>query len=702
MGLTVLSVAYALAPVSLDAAGGAEQVLAMLDEGLVRAGHRSIVVACEGSSVRGELVVGAARARAPASLDDGAVEEARAAHGAAVRRALAGPPGARPGIDVVHMHGIDFDRFLPPPGPPVLVTAHLPPPAYAPGALPPARARTWLACVSEDQRARHAWPSRPIVVPNGVPLDRLRPRARKRAFAAALGRICPDKGFHLALDAASAAGVPLVLAGEVFGYPSHVEYFQREILPRLVPPHVFAGPVGLARKRRLLAAARCLLVPSLVDETSSLVAMEALASGTPVIAFPAGALASLIDDGRTGFLVRDAAEMARAIPRAVEIDPAACRRAAEARFSAGAMIARYLEIYERLAADPDRALSIGQAAADRAPSIGHALEIEEVRGLRALERLEAAWCDLWRRDPRATPFQHPAWLLPHARHLLDGEPRALLVRRGGALVGLAPIAMREAGAARVASLLGAGVTDYLDALLDPAVAPAAAAALLARLADPAAPWDRIDLDALRPDSPLLAAPAPPAWSDERLAQEVCPYVRVAPGGLESTVPRSLHVRLLRCRRRAERLGPVREHLAGPADLPSLLDELLRLHALRWSSRGEPGVLAAPGVARFHRDAAPRLLAAGLLRLLLLRIGDRPAAAVYALAARRRVHNYLAGFDPELYRLSPGSLALAAGLDLAAREGAAEVDFLRGAEPYKRLWGAVDRPLFARRLRRIRK
>ena len=92
------------------------------------------------------------------------------------------------------------------------------------------------------------------------------------------------------------------------------------------------GPVGFARKRRLLSAARCLLVPSMAPETSSLVAMEALACGTPVIAYRAGALAEIVEHGRTGFLVESTEAMADAIGRAGTIDPETCRRAARARF----------------------------------------------------------------------------------------------------------------------------------------------------------------------------------------------------------------------------------------------------------------------------------------------------------------------------------------------------------------------------------
>ncbi|NHV87620.1 glycosyltransferase, partial [Escherichia coli] len=84
--------------------------------------------------------------------------------------------------------------------------------------------------------------------------------------------------------------VPLLVAGALYPYPAHVDYFEREVRPLLDATRRFVGPVGFARKRRLLSAARCLLVPSLAAETSSLVAREAAACGTPVVAFPSGAL----------------------------------------------------------------------------------------------------------------------------------------------------------------------------------------------------------------------------------------------------------------------------------------------------------------------------------------------------------------------------------------------------------------------------
>ena len=109
----------------------------------------------------------------------------------------------------------------------------------------------------------------------------------------------------------------------------------KQIRPRLGRDARFLGPIGFARKRRLLTAARVLLIPSLVAETSSLVAMEALACGCPVVAFPAGALPDIVEPGVTGFLVSTTEEMAEAIPLCDGIDRERCRELATATIFAG-------------------------------------------------------------------------------------------------------------------------------------------------------------------------------------------------------------------------------------------------------------------------------------------------------------------------------------------------------------------------------
>lgn len=350
MGLTVLSVAYPFALVTADPVGGAEQVLAQIDRALVAAGHRSVVIAQRGSSPAGELV--------ELPVPAGALgEEARELTHARLRRLLA-ETIARVRPDLVHLHGVDFAAYLPAPGVACVITLHLPLDMHPAGSLRLSRPDTWLVPVSETQ-ARSAPTELNLLrpIPNGVDVEAFgATRPRRRRYVLCLGRICEEKGFHLALEAAHMARAPLVLAGEVFPYPAHQAYFRERIEPLLDRRRRFVGPVVGAAKRELLAAARCVIVPSLCAETSSLVAREALAAGTPVVALPNGALPEAIDHGRTGFLVESVDAMAAAILRADIIDPDACRAAARERFDARTTTGAYLELYRRLA-EPARALS---------------------------------------------------------------------------------------------------------------------------------------------------------------------------------------------------------------------------------------------------------------------------------------------------------------------------------------------------------
>jgi glycosyltransferase involved in cell wall biosynthesis len=342
MALTVLNVAFPLASVGPCAAGGAEQVVSWLDAALVSAGQHSIVLAAEGSSVSGELwTIPATNER---SLDDEIRRTIQQEQRHTLHKILRSCA-----VDLVHMHGIDFLNCLPEPGVTVLVTLHLPINWYPATIFDLARENTYLHCVSHtQQQSAPAGASLLPPIENGVPTEWLG-RHAKRQFVAALGRICPEKGFHLALDAAKRAGIALLLAGKLFRYPEHATYFAEQIAPRLDRMRRFIGAVGLFGKRRLLGSARCLLVPSLAAETSSLVTMEAFACGTPVIAFRSGALAEIIEPGKTGFLVDSEAEMAAAIPAAGDLDPDVCRYTARQRFSLARMTAAYLELYSRLA-----------------------------------------------------------------------------------------------------------------------------------------------------------------------------------------------------------------------------------------------------------------------------------------------------------------------------------------------------------------
>lgn len=344
--LTILSVGYPLAPVGPDAVGGSEQILSAMDHALVAARHRSIVVACEGSVAAGELVsYPAAPAGRVITPEDH--EARRCWTHERICQVL-----ATEHVDLIHMHGLDFHHYLPPTGVPVLATLHLPPDWYPAAALRPRRTNTWLHGVSHSQhallpRSRRILPP----IPNGVPvglLGRLHPKTC--GYALMLARICPEKGVHLALQAAHAAGISLLIGGEVFAYEAHQRYFEQEVRPLLDRRRRYLGPVGFRHKRRLLAAARCLVVPSLVAETSSLVAMEAASCGTPVVVFRSGALPEVVEHGRTGFVVDDAVGMADALQNIPAIDRAVCRSTAQHRFSHERMAADYLARYHALTA----------------------------------------------------------------------------------------------------------------------------------------------------------------------------------------------------------------------------------------------------------------------------------------------------------------------------------------------------------------
>jgi CelD/BcsL family acetyltransferase involved in cellulose biosynthesis/glycosyltransferase involved in cell wall biosynthesis len=689
MPLVVLSVAYPFAPVGPDAVGGAEQILTALDEALVEAGHRSLVLACEGSRCRGQLTA--------VPLPGGTLtpEVRRAVHAvyrATLQRTLASEP-----VDLLHFHGVDFPAYQPAAGPPALCTLHLPPTWYPPAVFS-RRPTTFLHCVSASQR-RQCPPGAALLddIPNGVDLSRFHPAQKgPERYAVVLGRICPEKGIHLALAAARRAGIGLCIAGRVFPYPEHERYFAQEIAPRLDATRRFLGPVGMAEKPALLAGARCLLVPSLVEETSSLVAMEALASGTPVVALRRGALPEIIAPGRTGILVDSAEEMARAIELAPRLDGADCRAEAERRFSLRQMCHRYLATYERLVrgAAGARRQSDRPAPARDERRAGQrsrpAAALDELRATAALAALRDEWQELWERSAAATVFQSPAWIESWCAHLLRGELRVLTYRRRGRLAGIAPFFTWGERGSRVLSLLGAGISDYLDLLLDDAAADEALRAIAAWLADTRNQWSRIEWSELRDDAALLRLRPPADWQVADASQDPCPGLLLAgSAGPLDCVPARMRSRVQYARRRAARDTGLEIEPAGRDNLDALLTALERLHTARWRLRGEDGVLDAPRVRAFHREVARKLLDADRLMLHGVKLGGEMAGVLYGFHDKQATRYYVSGFDPRFARSSPGMLAVAQSIEAAAARGSRVFDFLRGAEPYKYRWGATD-------------
>jgi glycosyltransferase involved in cell wall biosynthesis len=336
--VNILSVAFPLFTVGAGSGGGAEQILYLLDRRIAAQGHRSFVIAAEGSEVSGELIMSPA---ANGEITDAARSRAQRVHRELIERVLRIEP-----IDLIHFHGLDFHAYVPhnPARIPMLATLHLPLAWYPSHIfdLPGIN----FNCVSQNQAASANGRSLPLV-PNGIDLSQYT-RCRAPEHLLFIGRICPEKGPDIALRVAHLLDLPLIAAGPVHAFRAHQEYFGACVQPLLDAKRRYVGSIDLGQKIELLSAARAVLIPSLAPETSSLVAMEAAAAGVPVIAYGTGALPEVIKHGQTGFIVESEQQMADAVSRLDSISTDECQKHAREQFDADRMADGYLEMYTRV------------------------------------------------------------------------------------------------------------------------------------------------------------------------------------------------------------------------------------------------------------------------------------------------------------------------------------------------------------------
>jgi glycosyltransferase involved in cell wall biosynthesis len=184
-------------------------------------------------------------------------------------------------------------------------------------------------------------------VHHGLPADLLTPTWAKPTYLAFLGRISPEKAVDRAIAIALRAGLPLKIAAKVDKVDQ--DYFTQEIRPLLDQPQVeYIGEIGDAEKSEFLSGALALLAPIAWPEPFGLVMIEAMACGTPVIAFNRGSVPEVIEDGRTGFIVADEGGAVAAIGRLAELSRPAIRARFEQRFTATRMAQDYLSVYRSL------------------------------------------------------------------------------------------------------------------------------------------------------------------------------------------------------------------------------------------------------------------------------------------------------------------------------------------------------------------
>ena len=342
----ILYVAYPLLTVSEASAGGAEQVLWALEYEMAKRGAQTTVAASADSTVGGELFITGERCSKPDDFERRNREHQDKIVQFVRQRALQGRP-----FDLLHDHSGSFWQRAAEVDAPVLATLHLPRHFYRPDLFDHVPINISFNCVSQSQGASFADLKQMVgVAENGIVLERFSSRAEKRHSLLWLGRICEEKAPHLALEIAERAGMPITLAGQVYPFSYHQRYFQREIVPRLERSRSarFVESPSEEMKRKLLSEAAALLITSQVDETSSLVAMEAAVSGTPVVAFPRGALPQVVRDGVTGFLVNNVDEAVGALCRLSVIESSLCVQHAADHFSSSAMADRYEVLYREV------------------------------------------------------------------------------------------------------------------------------------------------------------------------------------------------------------------------------------------------------------------------------------------------------------------------------------------------------------------
>jgi glycosyltransferase involved in cell wall biosynthesis len=325
-------------PVPPPAYGGTEAVVDRLARGLVRAGHQVLLAAAANSSCPVPRVQGSDEADAAAPVCADTITELR--H-------LVRGYAAMVDVDVVHDHTLTgpFYRHAPA-RTPVVTTAHGP---FDEPLGPIYRAMRGVTVVAISHHQAATAGDLPVgaVIHHGLDMSSVPVGRGGGGYASFLGRMSPEKGPREAALIARAAGVPLRMAAKL-REPAEREYFDAEVKPLLCSDVEFLGELGYAEKLELLGGSFALVNPIQWAEPFGLVMVEALATGTPVVATPFGSAPELVDDGITGFLRRGCSALAAALLAAPQLDRTTCRAVASGRFSSERMVAEHLRLYEAL------------------------------------------------------------------------------------------------------------------------------------------------------------------------------------------------------------------------------------------------------------------------------------------------------------------------------------------------------------------
>jgi glycosyltransferase involved in cell wall biosynthesis len=340
--LRIAIIAPPWVPVPPPAYGGTEAVVDNLARGLQAAGHQVLLFSTGDSScaVPTDWVVPSA----VGTVGMGSPTEARHVINA-YQAALAWD------ADVVHDHTligpIYGERF----GLPIITTNHGPFESELRDFYEAIGSSIAIIAISHRQAAAAGDIPVAAVIHHGLDVDGFPLGTGDGNYALFLGRMSPDKGVHTAVQIARKAEIPLKIAAKL-REPAERAYFEEAVEPFLGDGIDFVGEVGGQTKLDLLARARCLLNPIAWPEPFGMVMIEALACGTPVLATPCGAVPEIVDDGLTGFVREEEADLAEVVLDVGTLDRRLCRDVAAERFSTERMAADHVRLYQSLLAGP--------------------------------------------------------------------------------------------------------------------------------------------------------------------------------------------------------------------------------------------------------------------------------------------------------------------------------------------------------------
>jgi glycosyltransferase involved in cell wall biosynthesis len=324
--------------------GGTERTVAYLCNELVELGHEVTLFAAAGADTKATLVP---MRDQPIRLDPAPLKSELAAH----LNMLDGVRRRANDFDVLHFH-LDMLHFsmFEPIATRTVTTLHGRLDLKDLAELYRRCGRFGLVALSEHQRAALPDAHWLATVPHGLPPERYAfSECASGGYLAFLGRISPEKRPTVAVDLALRAHVPLKIAAKVDA--SDLVYYETVVKPHLVGPLIdFVGEIDEVHKARFLGNARALLFPIDWPEPFGLVMIEAMACGTPVIAWDCGAVPEIIDDGITGFIVRSESEALAASARVMNLDRRRIRATFERRFAAITMARAYVNVYEHVVA----------------------------------------------------------------------------------------------------------------------------------------------------------------------------------------------------------------------------------------------------------------------------------------------------------------------------------------------------------------